>query len=110
MQEKKCFEWTKIEDSNKLEELVKELKKWELIYDGNSIKIPKLCRKIKTKDIVSAIEYINKLSKIAEERGHHPDIHLTSYNNLKIIIYTYSLKGLTENDFNLAKAINEIEN
>jgi len=45
--------------------------------------------------------------KIAEERGHHPDLHITSYRNISIIVYSHGLSALTDNDFNLCKAIDE---
>lgn len=43
--------------------------------------------------------------RIAEERGHHPDLHLTSYRNMSIVVYSHGLSALTDNDFNLCQAI-----
>ncbi len=107
---KKCCDWLKIEDETYLKKLIEELKNWKIIMekatDGNEF--PLLRKKIKTENFVSAIEYFNKIAKIAEEKNHHPDLHLTRFKNIQIDVYTYSLKGLTENDFNLAKAIDQI--
>ena len=33
------------------------------------------------------------------------DFHLTGWNNVEIVIFTHSLSGLTDNDFILAKNI-----
>jgi len=106
---KMCCDWPKIEDLTELNKKVTELNNWNLIsHQGNGQEIPKLAKKLQLKDFKTAIEYINKIAYIAEEKNHHPDLHLTSFRNLEIIIYTFSLKGLTENDFNLAKAFDDI--
>ncbi|KAH0467679.1 hypothetical protein IEQ34_002712 [Dendrobium chrysotoxum] len=41
--------------------------------------------------------------------GHHPDLHLFGWNNVKIEIWTHSVGGLTENDFILAAKINSLK-
>ena len=54
------------------------------------------------------MDYFNKIGAIAEEINHHPDLHLTGFNNIQILIFTFSLNGLTQKDFNLAEAIDII--
>ncbi len=39
--------------------------------------------------------------------NHHPDIFLHSWNKVKITVSTHDKGGVTENDFQLAKKINE---
>jgi DNA-binding NtrC family response regulator len=46
--------------------------------------------------------------KIAREQGHHPVLTL-NYNKLKITLTTHASGGLTENDFIMARAIDEAE-
>jgi Pterin 4 alpha carbinolamine dehydratase len=41
----------------------------------------------------------------AEREQHHPDLHLTSYRQVEIVLYTHSIQGITENDLALAKMI-----
>ncbi|KAF2557660.1 hypothetical protein F2Q68_00014696 [Brassica cretica] len=41
--------------------------------------------------------------------GHHPDLHLVGWNNVKIDIWTHAIGGLTENDFILAAKINQLQ-
>ena len=48
------------------------------------------------------------MTQIAEARNHHPDLHLTGYRLVEIVIFTHSLSGLTQNDFDLANAIDEV--
>ena len=78
---------------------------WELaVVDG----IQKLQRKFQTKNWKCAVEFINLASEIAESEMHHPDIHLTSYKNVEVIIYTHFCNGLSIKDFELAKLITNI--
>lgn len=48
-----------------------------------------------------ALSFTNKIAAIAEQEGHHPDIHL-SYGKVKIVLWTHKINGLSENDFILA--------
>ena len=57
---------------------------------------------------MAAVDLINRIAKIAESENHHPDLHVTSYRNLKIDLSTHALGGLTENDFILAAKINAL--
>ena len=48
-----------------------------------------------------AINFTNHVSKLAEEEGHHPYIHI-NYKTVILIIFTHKINGLHENDFILA--------
>ena len=52
-------------------------------------------------DFVGALNYVNELGAIAEEEGHHPDLHL-SWGKVTVQIWTHKIDGLTESDFILA--------
>jgi 4a-hydroxytetrahydrobiopterin dehydratase len=60
------------------------------------------------KNFMAGIDFFNKVAALAEDEGHHPDLHLEGYRNVKIVIWTHAVGGLTENDFILAAKINEI--
>ncbi len=77
---------------------------WQLSHDGLKIN-----KEWKVRDFSTAISFFNELSKIAENEGHHPDLHLTGYRNVKIELWTHAVGGLTENDFILAAKINLLE-
>ena len=47
------------------------------------------------------LDFVNKVGQIAEEQGHHPDMHL-SYGKVKIEVWTHKIDGLSESDFILA--------
>ena len=72
---------------------------WSLNEDG------KLTRKYTAKNFQCAMDSLNEIGKIAERENHHPDLHLTSYRDVEIILYTHSLGGLTQNDIAVAKMI-----
>jgi 4a-hydroxytetrahydrobiopterin dehydratase len=52
-------------------------------------------------DFASGLEFVNRLGQLAEQEGHHPDLHL-SWGKVVIETWTHKVGGLTENDFILA--------
>jgi 4a-hydroxytetrahydrobiopterin dehydratase len=76
---------------------------WELTEDGQRIR-----RRWVAKNFVAGIDFFNKVAALAEQEGHHPDLHLEGYRNLAIELWTHSIGGLSENDFILAAKINEL--
>ncbi|MEK6926225.1 MAG: 4a-hydroxytetrahydrobiopterin dehydratase [Nanoarchaeota archaeon] len=77
-------------------------KDWKAI-DGHHLE-----REFKFKDFNEALDFTNKVGKIAEGEGHHPDIYL-SWGKVKVIIYTHKINGLHMNDFILAAKIDELK-
>jgi 4a-hydroxytetrahydrobiopterin dehydratase len=88
-------------DINKIKEYLPLVENWMLI--GDTIK-----RDFKFKNFKEAIDFVNKVAKIAEDEGHHPDIYIF-YNKVNLSLSTHAAKGLTENDFILAAKINAID-
>ena len=80
-----------------------ELPGWVLAGDGKSIE-----RSFALKNFVGCVNLINKIKDIAEDEMHHPDLHLTGYKNLKVVLYTHALGGVTENDLIVAAKINQL--
>lgn len=74
-----------------------ELKGWSL--EGDSIS-----KEIKFASFREAIDYVNKISEIAEQKNHHPDILIT-YDIVRLVLTTHHENGLTEKDFEVAKMI-----
>lgn len=52
-------------------------------------------------DFAEALAFVNAIGEIAEEQGHHPDIHL-AWGRVGAEIWTHKIDGLTESDFVLA--------
>lgn len=83
----------------KAEEYLKEVKGWKLASNGRSI-----TKTLRFKDFKSVMAFVNKVADLAEEEGHHPDLHVF-YDELGIEISTHAIDGLSENDFILAAKI-----
>ena len=76
---------------------------WKLAADGRAIR-----REWRVKDFATALDFFNRVGRIAEAEDHHPDLHLTGYRNVAIELSTHALGGLSENDFILAAKIDTL--
>ncbi len=83
--------------------LLESLPGWRATADGKRIR-----RDWKAKGFVAAIDFFNKVAAVAEEEGHHPDLHLEAYRDVGVEIWTHAIGGLSENDFILAAKIDRI--
>jgi 4a-hydroxytetrahydrobiopterin dehydratase len=99
-----CSVGTPVLEGKELEALMEEIEDdWELIEDK------KIARKFKFDNFAKALEFVNKVGSIAEEKGHHPDIEL-GWGRAKIIFTTHKIDGLSRNDFIMASLVDEINN
>ena len=81
--------------------------KSQLKNDWKVIDETRIRHEFKFKDFKQAIAFVNKAADIAEEEGHHPDIHI-HYNRVVIELWTHSIGGLSENDFIMAAKIERL--
>jgi 4a-hydroxytetrahydrobiopterin dehydratase len=58
-------------------------------------------------DFTQAIDFVNSVADIAENEDHHPDIDIR-YNKVRISLSTHAEGGLTEQDFEVAKKVNNL--
>lgn len=75
---------------------------WETEDDSKKIK-----KIFIFKDFKESLAFVNKVGALAEEEGHHPDLHLF-YGRVIVELSTHAVKGLSENDFILAAKIEKI--
>jgi 4a-hydroxytetrahydrobiopterin dehydratase len=66
-----------------------------------------LHKDFKLDDFKGSVDFVNRLTPVAEEMNHHPDLAI-SWNTVTVTITTHSEGGLTENDFELAKKIDTL--
>ncbi|CAM9404175.1 unnamed protein product, partial [Pylaiella littoralis] len=88
------------------EELQKEMSSlplWTSSAEGDFI-----VRSFVAKNFVSAMAFLNGVATIAEEQGHHPDLHLTQYRKVEIRLQTHSMGGVTQNDFAEARLFDRL--
>ena len=62
---------------------------------------------IRFENFENSLNFINDVSKIAEDQNHHPDLKF-GWGYAKIKIYTHAISGLAESDFILASKIDQI--
>jgi len=77
-----------------------ELEGWE--RDGNALK-----RQLKFDDFQGSVDFVNRITAVAEEMNHHPDICI-SWNTVDLTLSTHSEGGITENDFELARQVDRL--
>ena len=58
-------------------------------------------------DFKEALDFINKIGSIAEERNHHPEM-FNVYSKVKLRFNTHDEGGITLNDINIATEINTL--
>ncbi len=88
--------------SAEAEKYLAETPGWEIVSGGKKIK-----KEFKFKNFKEAMSFVDKAANIAENEGHHPDIHIF-YSKVLIEFWTHSIGGLSENDFIAAAKINAI--
>lgn len=95
------------------EDYLNQINDWELVdppsrkaSEGQALKIRK---RFKFGKYMQGIEFINKVAKIAEEEGHHPNM-LIGWRQVTINLSTHAIGGLSENDFIMAAKIDKISN
>ena len=100
----KCWPCEGIGDKlskKQIENNIKHLKGWKLVNNY------RLAKTYKFKDFKSTLNFVNKLGKIAEQQGHHPNINFT-WGKAEVMFYTHVLNGLSMNDFIMATKTNDI--
>jgi 4a-hydroxytetrahydrobiopterin dehydratase len=73
------------------------LKEGEWAREDDSI-----VRDFKFGDFAEAVAFVNRVAEAAEEAGHHPDILIHGWNNVRLTLSTHSAGGITGADFDLA--------
>lgn len=84
-------------------ELLSSLPHWTLLLEPDRIQ-----RTLVARNFRAAMEFFQQVTELSEAEGHHPDLHLVSYRNVTIEIWTHAIGGLSENDFILAAKIDQL--
>jgi len=81
---KPCEGGTKPMSGSKAREYMKFADGWKL--SGKRISINR-----RFKDFSKSIAFINRIAAIAEEEGHHPDISLHDWNQVRLTLTTHAI-------------------
>jgi len=94
-------------DISEIHKKQKKVDGWDILK--NEKKIFYLYKKYEFKNFLESQIFINKVSEIAENEEHHPDISF-GWGYAEIKITTHAIEGLSENDFILAAKIDQLSN
>jgi 4a-hydroxytetrahydrobiopterin dehydratase len=69
---------------------------------GNSLR-----REFKFDDFSGAVGFVDRLTPVANEMNHHPDVFIT-WGLARVSLLSHSEHGITEKDFELAKKLDDL--
>jgi 4a-hydroxytetrahydrobiopterin dehydratase len=85
---------------DEIEARLGELEGWS--REGDAI-----TKEFKNEDFVGSVRFVDAVVEPAEGMNHHPDLEL-SWDVVKVSITDHAAGGLTANDFELAKRVDEV--
>jgi 4a-hydroxytetrahydrobiopterin dehydratase len=85
------------------QDYVDESYHWTLSSDAK-----KISKEYKFQDFIGAINFVERVADVAEEEGHHPDIHV-HYNVVTLELWTHAIDGLSVNDFIVAAKVDAMQ-
>jgi 4a-hydroxytetrahydrobiopterin dehydratase len=85
---------------DEVQQRLRELKGWE--RQGDSI-----VRQVTLDNFQGSVDFVNRITPPAEEMNHHPDLEI-SWNKVTVKLSSHSEGGLTNDDFELARRIDEL--
>lgn len=77
---------------------------WVLSGDGSAVR-----KKVVAKTWAHAMAFLNGVSAVAEAAEHHPDVHLTNWREVELVLTTHASGGLTAADAGLASKIDAVD-
>jgi 4a-hydroxytetrahydrobiopterin dehydratase len=78
---------------------LKELPQWRKV-DGRDA----ITRKFEFKDFNTAFGFMSRAALLAEKMDHHPE-WFNVYNKVEVTLSTHDAGGVTQNDIDMAKAM-----
>jgi 4a-hydroxytetrahydrobiopterin dehydratase len=66
-----------------------------------------LSRRFELNNFVEALELVNKIGDLSEQKQHHPDINL-GWGYVEIYLSTHDIGGISEKDIILAQEIDKL--
>ena len=82
-------------------EALKNLNGWR--YENGSIK-----KVFNTKNFPATMGFVTAIGGFCQKRNHHPDYLLMKFKEVEVSFSTHYAGGITENDIDIAKDLEEI--
>jgi len=105
LEEKKCVPCTGETPPLKHEEI--QRLRTELGEGWNVVNDHHIEKTFKFKNFRQALHFTNKVGRLAEHEGHHPDIYL-AWGKVRILLWTHVIDALSENDFIMGAKIDKL--
>ncbi|HWD64049.1 MAG TPA: 4a-hydroxytetrahydrobiopterin dehydratase [Solirubrobacteraceae bacterium] len=67
-----------------------------------------IVRDLELKDFSAAMALANRVAEVAEKHNHHPDILIHGWNKVRLSLTNHSAGGLTDTDFEVARAFDAV--
>lgn len=87
--------------SEEIGELSPQIPDWEVVEDHH------LRRAFKFKNFREALDFVNRVGELAEEQGHHPELHF-GWGHVELEVWTHKIDGLTQSDFVFAAKVDRL--
>jgi 4a-hydroxytetrahydrobiopterin dehydratase len=68
-----------------------------------------IVRDFELADFAAAVALVDRVAEAAEAANHHPEILVHGWNKLRLTLSTHSQGGLTDADFELARALDGLQ-
>ena len=94
-------------DISEIHKYQKKVDGWDVLKNEKNTFF--LHKKFNFKNFLDSQDFINKVGRISEDEGHHPDISF-GWGYAEIKITTHAIEGISENDFILAAKIDYLTN
>jgi 4a-hydroxytetrahydrobiopterin dehydratase len=80
---------------------LEQLTGWEVVNGHHLRKVYKF------PDFKQALGFVDRIGDVAEAHGHHPELRL-GWGKVEVELFTHTAHGITERDYTLAAAIDQI--
>lgn len=71
--------------ADELPRLLAALPAWRLSADGAT-----LSRAFVARNFLAALDFFARVGEVAEREAHHPDLHLTDYRRVEVVVATHA--------------------
>mmetsp|Transcript_42465 Transcript_42465/g.51505 ORF Transcript_42465/g.51505 Transcript_42465/m.51505 type:complete len:235 (+) Transcript_42465:115-819(+) len=84
----------------------KQVLDWKIVSEDG---VNRLRRDFTAKNFNAGLDMFGRIGEMAEEQGHHPDLHIEGWNKVRVEMWSHEAGGITENDFILAAKLDKID-
>jgi 4a-hydroxytetrahydrobiopterin dehydratase len=88
--------------SSEVADLLDEVPGWEIVSEGK-----RLAKTYEFKNFHETMEFVNALAWVVHREDHHPDLEV-SYKRCRVVFWTHTVGGVSENDFICAAKIDAL--